>query len=745
MGRYCENCGHELKAGAKFCPKCGNKIEIEEQAVEKSEITKSERLEEIYMNTYAKAYSVAIQMVKNKEDALDILQESYIAAFRNIDSLRDDDKVGAWINRIVANRCLDWLRKKKRDKQTLFTEMLPEDTDLEFEDSLENDNQEFMPEESIDYKDTKKIMQEILSNLSDEQRLCVLMYYYDELSVSEIAETLDCSTGTIKSRLNYARKYIKKEVEELEKKGTKLYGIAPIPFIVWMLTSQEHMITVEAAGLSRWVEIERALNKLQKNNISMPRVKKRDGISSIEDVSEHVTKEIVKKGTKHIIAKLVTGIVAVSIVGTGAYVGYTKINSNSGKDIEQQEVTKKEKTEQKEDKKAEEKQVEKKQKVAVPELTLSDEQVEKIRFAAELFNNGKITEDDSYIIGNNYTLEIKQGEISPDIIDYVGSGIVCTDDSIGDELGEGRECMMTDVCQEFLKNTFEYEANSWTDVSEVFAPSGNSRAEIFDAWYDASENIDAQYKVVRLVQTDINEYHFYIEVSSLYNAYESGMMDITAHNNGVSKIGGFVFDKIVYSTGSDTGKINHDIASIIGNMIRAKAESNGVENVYNPIGTYTIDQLTNEEFINLANRVFTSSQYIAQDREMKKDEFGVYAGCSMDTDEYERLCEKTLGRTESYDYTMIDEIEGKDIIFDGKTFNTASVWFDVQSAYMIQSMDGTVKIYGTIIDYKIEKYYSFIAEVHEDSKSELKMVIDKVEVLEEVAAPIGQDEILDAE
>ena len=95
-------------------------------------------------------------------------------------------------------------------------------------------------------------MQDILSALPEEQRLCILMYYYEELSVGEIAEALECSTGTVKSRLNYARKFIKIKVEELEKQGTKLYGIAPIPFIVWMLTLKENAMEVEAAEQSCW-------------------------------------------------------------------------------------------------------------------------------------------------------------------------------------------------------------------------------------------------------------------------------------------------------------------------------------------------------------------------------------------------------------------------------------------------------------------------------------------------------------
>lgn len=109
--------------------------------------------------------------------------------------------------------------------------MISDDSDVEFEDILENENQEFIPEESVDYDETKKIMQGILDQLPDEQRLCVLMYYYDELSVKEIAETLGCSTRTVKSRLNYARKYIKKECEKQEKKGTKLYSMHQFHFL----------------------------------------------------------------------------------------------------------------------------------------------------------------------------------------------------------------------------------------------------------------------------------------------------------------------------------------------------------------------------------------------------------------------------------------------------------------------------------------------------------------------------------
>lgn len=84
----------------------------------------------------------------------------------------------------------------------------------------------------MDYAETKRLMKEILDGLPEDQKLCVLMYYYEELSVSDIADALGCSTGTVKSRLNYARKKIRNDVEELERKGTKLYSVAPLPFIL---------------------------------------------------------------------------------------------------------------------------------------------------------------------------------------------------------------------------------------------------------------------------------------------------------------------------------------------------------------------------------------------------------------------------------------------------------------------------------------------------------------------------------
>ena len=259
---------------------------------------KQKTLAMIYERTYAKAYVIARQFVKNEEDALDIVQEAYISVFNHMESLKDESKLDKWVNMIVANRCKDWLRKRQ---VVLFSD-IGEDENSDYEDTIENENVEFLPEESVDYAETKRLMSEILAGLPEDQRMCVLMYYYDELSVNEIAEGLGCSTGTVKSRLNYARKKIKDEVEALERKGTKLYGIAPLPFIVWMLRGTE----ADAASSFNNINIIQNAIHVSKS------VKTVGAISKTINISKH----LVTQSIKH---KVIVGVLMLAVVGGGAY------------------------------------------------------------------------------------------------------------------------------------------------------------------------------------------------------------------------------------------------------------------------------------------------------------------------------------------------------------------------------------------------------------------------------------------
>ena len=199
---------------------------------------------ELYNQTFKKAYFVARTAIKSSDGDYssqieDIMQDAYVKAFSSLDKLEEPEKFQGWLDTIVINRCKDFLKKKK---PTLFSDMASENSNdgstLEFEDSRENDRMEFRPEESVDYGETKRLIAEMLDRMPEDHKMCLLMYYYEEMSVRQIAEAMDCSEGTIKSRLNYARKNLKGPVLELEKKGTKLYCMPLLPFLYWFFREQ---------------------------------------------------------------------------------------------------------------------------------------------------------------------------------------------------------------------------------------------------------------------------------------------------------------------------------------------------------------------------------------------------------------------------------------------------------------------------------------------------------------------------
>lgn len=184
--------------------------------------------EEIYHMTSKKAFYTAYYMLgtKNMHDAQDIVQESYMYAFMNIAQLRDNDKFESWLNKIVINKTKDYFVK---NNGRIFVSA--EDENAELWNEVRYADTSF--QEYQDNSDRSQIIFSILDKLPDEQRICIIMYYYNQMSVSEISVILDIPEGTVKSRLYKAREEIKKYVEKQEENGIKLYmaGIGATIFI----------------------------------------------------------------------------------------------------------------------------------------------------------------------------------------------------------------------------------------------------------------------------------------------------------------------------------------------------------------------------------------------------------------------------------------------------------------------------------------------------------------------------------
>ena len=183
-------------------------------------------LGEIYDTTYQEVWRTVRSILRNEDDSLDALQDTYLKAFAKLDQLKNAASLRPWLRQIAANTARDVLCRKK---PALFSELAKEDGD-EPDFDLPDDRIESTPEMQLDRKETQRLVSRMLDDLSDEQRLVMNLYYYQELPVKTISEQLDVPQNTVKSQLRYAREKIEKQVRRLERQGVKLYGLAPLAF-----------------------------------------------------------------------------------------------------------------------------------------------------------------------------------------------------------------------------------------------------------------------------------------------------------------------------------------------------------------------------------------------------------------------------------------------------------------------------------------------------------------------------------
>lgn len=235
---FCTKCGKELPENSKFCKYCGNPVRQKMSLLERARNQDQEALAEIYNQSSSAVYRVIKVLIKDEDTVYDILQDTYVKAFTKLDQLQDENKLVPWMKMIANNTAKDWLKKCK---PVLFTDMSGdnESDDLSFEESIEDERTDLNPEMAMDEKEVRRLVLEILDQLPEDQRLVVGMFYYEEMSVKDIASTLGVSDNTVKSRLSYGRKKVKELVLDLEKKGTKLYTVAPFTFFLYLLRRLE--------------------------------------------------------------------------------------------------------------------------------------------------------------------------------------------------------------------------------------------------------------------------------------------------------------------------------------------------------------------------------------------------------------------------------------------------------------------------------------------------------------------------
>lgn len=201
------------------------------EAVEKAKQGDQQAKEVLYIETCQHMFFLAKSIVKSDEEAMDIIHDSYICVFQKLDNIKNAAGFKSYLRTTVANRCKNYLRKKK---PLYLSDMTEDGTELELEDT-----DGVIPGELVGNEDVIECVRRVVESLPEEQRMCVILRYYDEMSLQEIADTLEVSLGTVKSRLSRASKKMRDEIERLEKEENKKFRCI-IPFF-WLRAGLEGM------------------------------------------------------------------------------------------------------------------------------------------------------------------------------------------------------------------------------------------------------------------------------------------------------------------------------------------------------------------------------------------------------------------------------------------------------------------------------------------------------------------------
>ncbi|MFA6947863.1 MAG: sigma-70 family RNA polymerase sigma factor [Eubacteriales bacterium] len=168
----------------------------------------SEAFGELVSHYESFVYNVVYQIMGNREDALDISQDSFIKAYRSLSSFRGDCRFSTWLYRIAVNTSKDALRSRSKHNVTSLTEF--EDGDDETKNiDIPDDTPENMPEEALDGDERRRAVRLAIEALSEDHRAVVLLRDVSGYSYEDIAEMLGLEIGTVKSRLNRARLGVK--------------------------------------------------------------------------------------------------------------------------------------------------------------------------------------------------------------------------------------------------------------------------------------------------------------------------------------------------------------------------------------------------------------------------------------------------------------------------------------------------------------------------------------------------------
>lgn len=174
----------------------------DQELVKASQRGNMRAFEELVARHRDKVYARAFSMMRNEEDAIDISQEAWVKGWQRLKQFQGDSSFLTWMTRIVINLCLDALRKHKRQRAESIENLEEESGGVERQMPVVTTN----PTAGLERSELRQRIDEALDRLSYEHRTVLILHEFEELEYKEIAKRMQCSIGTVMSRLFYARR-----------------------------------------------------------------------------------------------------------------------------------------------------------------------------------------------------------------------------------------------------------------------------------------------------------------------------------------------------------------------------------------------------------------------------------------------------------------------------------------------------------------------------------------------------------
>ena len=169
--------------------------------------------EELVARHRDKIYARAYSMMRNEEEAIDLSQEAWVKGWQRLVQFQGDSSFTTWMTRITINLCLDQLRRKKRQRTESIEEMDEESGGVERQMPVVTVN----PTERLERAELRVRIDQALSQLSEAHRTVLVLCEFEQMEYKTIAKTMNCSIGTVMSRLFYARRKMAALLKDLQK------------------------------------------------------------------------------------------------------------------------------------------------------------------------------------------------------------------------------------------------------------------------------------------------------------------------------------------------------------------------------------------------------------------------------------------------------------------------------------------------------------------------------------------------